>query len=222
MNRAARAKQERGEREAAWEAEQARVKALGDLFAALPEGHQKAALLDAMTDRIIHLYNECRHEQGDTILEFLPNDYAHELLDWYFDENGPDTFSSKTATADYEITQPREIQGGTQQPSGPDGQHSEQADALHDALSQMVGWAEDGTPDEGRQFVLTEARAALKGIRIVPKKSEIVEIAKDLVALWQSPKIQGLPRADRNAAIEETRNRMIEAVRSVTNGERQK
>lgn len=88
-----KAKQEKAEREAAWEAEQARVKALGDLFAALPDGHQKAALLDAMTDRIIDLYNNVRFEEGDAILEFLPTGHARELLDWYFDEKGPDTFT---------------------------------------------------------------------------------------------------------------------------------
>lgn len=172
-----RAARDKAEREAAWEAEQARVRALGDLFTALPEGHQKAALLDAMTDRIISLYNEAKHEQGDAILEFLPNDYAQELLDWYFDENGPDTFTPKAATADYEITLAGQVQDKSQQSSGADGQHSEIAHA------------------------------------------EIVEIAKDLVALWQSPKIQGLPRAERNTAIEETRNRMIAAVCAATNGD---
>lgn len=88
--KAERARQEKAEREAAWEAEHARVKALGDLFTDLPEGHQKAALLDAMTGRIIHLYNECKHEQGDAILEFMPTDVARRLLDWYFDEDAPD------------------------------------------------------------------------------------------------------------------------------------
>lgn len=179
MNKAARTARDKAEREAAWEAEQARIKALGDLFASLPEGHQKAALLDAMTDQIIHLYNECKHEQGDAILEFLPNDYAHELLDWYFDENGPATFTPSSASSEYEIAVEGQVQGGTQQSSGPDGQYSVEAHA------------------------------------------EIVDIAKDLVALWQSPKIQGLPRADRNTAIEETRNRMIAAVGlAISNGER--
>ena len=41
--------------------------------------------------------------------------------------------------------------------------------------------------------------------------SEIEEIARDLVALWESPVIQGLARADRNAAIEDTRNALIQA-----------
>lgn len=163
-------------RQAAWDAEQERVRKLGELFKALPEGHQKAALLDAMTDRIIDLYNNVKFEEGDTILEFLPNDHASELLDWYFDENGPTTFTPSSATSEYEITQPREVQGRTQQPCRADGQHPVQADA------------------------------------------EIIETAKDLVALWQSPKIQGLLRADRNAAIEETRNRMIEAVTALMSG----
>lgn len=43
-------------------------------------------------------------------------------------------------------------------------------------------------------------------------KQDIVDLAKDLVALWTSPKISGLPRSERNAAIEDTRNAMIEAV----------
>lgn len=165
-----RAARDKAEREAAWEAEHARVRALGDLFSSLREGHQKAALLDAMTDRIIDLYNHTKMEHGDVLLEFLPNDYAQELLDWYFDENGPDTFTPSSAAAEYEITQPGEVQGGAQQPSGANGQHPIEAHA------------------------------------------EIIDLAKDLVALWQSPKIQGLPRAERNTAIEETRNKMIAAV----------
>lgn len=45
--------------------------------------------------------------------------------------------------------------------------------------------------------------------------SEIEDIARDLVALWQSPVIQGLSRADRNAAIEDTRNALIKACATV-------
>jgi len=40
---------------------------------------------------------------------------------------------------------------------------------------------------------------------------DIVESAMDLVALWKAQKIAGLPRSERNAAIEETRNRLIAA-----------
>lgn len=90
MNKAQRIKREKAEREAAWETEQARVRALGDMFTALPEDHQKDALLGAMTDRIIDLYNNVKFEQGDILLEFLPNDIAQRFLDWYFDEDGPD------------------------------------------------------------------------------------------------------------------------------------
>lgn len=90
VTKAERAAREKAEREAAWEAEQARVLALGNLFTALPEGHQKDSLLAAMTDRIIDLYNNMKFEQGDILLEFLPNDYAQRFLDWYFDEDAPD------------------------------------------------------------------------------------------------------------------------------------
>lgn len=41
---------------------------------------------------------------------------------------------------------------------------------------------------------------------------DVADIARDLVALWQSPNIKALPRAERNAAIEKTRERLIEAV----------
>lgn len=147
MTKEQRAARDRAEREAAWEANEARVKALGDLFAALPEGDHKAALLAAMTDRVIELYNDVKFEQGDAILEFLPNDYARALLDWYFDDDGPDTF-----------TAPPEF------------------------------W-----PQPCVIF-------------------EVFEVAQDLVALWDSPRIQGLARADRNEAIDATRARLKEAV----------
>lgn len=40
----------------------------------------------------------------------------------------------------------------------------------------------------------------------------VADISTDLVALWKNQRIQGLSRAERNAAIEDTRNRLIEAV----------
>jgi hypothetical protein len=41
-------------------------------------------------------------------------------------------------------------------------------ETLVDALSQAVGWIEEcGSDHEGRQYVLTEARAALRGISLV-------------------------------------------------------
>lgn len=87
MTKAERAKKERDERNAAWAAEAERVRRLGDLFDALPDSPQKSALLAAMTDRITDLYNNVRFEHGDVLLEFLPNDYARQLLDWYFDDD---------------------------------------------------------------------------------------------------------------------------------------
>lgn len=50
----------------------------------------------------------------------------------------------------------------------PPGQQTLASDALHDALSQAVGWIEEcDSAYEGRQYVLTEARAALKGFRLI-------------------------------------------------------
>lgn len=42
--------------------------------------------------------------------------------------------------------------------------------------------------------------------------SLIADTAADLVLLWQQQKIAGLPRSERNAAIEDVRNRLIDAV----------
>lgn len=47
------------------------------------------------------------------------------------------------------------------------------------------------------------------------QEERIIEVARDLVALWQNPKIRALPRSERNAAIDETRERLIEAVESL-------
>jgi len=49
-------------------------------------------------------------------------------------------------------------------------------------------------------------------IEKIERLSEIVEISADLTALWKAQKISGLPRSDRNAAIENVRNRLIEAL----------
>lgn len=45
-----------------------------------------------------------------------------------------------------------------------------------------------------------------------PQPDTVTEAARDLVALWKSPTIAGLPRSERNAAIEDSRNRLIAAV----------
>ena len=41
---------------------------------------------------------------------------------------------------------------------------------------------------------------------------DVADIARDLVHLWQAQKIAGLPRAERNAVIEATRDKLITAV----------
>lgn len=54
-------------------------------------------------------------------------------------------------------------------------------------------------------------------------RDAIVEIASDLVSLWESPIIQGLSRSERNEAIDSTRKELINAVnsaRSSTGSER--
>lgn len=91
ITKAERKRLERERLDAEWKAEEARVRALGDLFSALPDCSQRDALQEAMTDRIIDLYNNVKFEQGDAILEFLPNDYARAFLDWYFDEDASAT-----------------------------------------------------------------------------------------------------------------------------------
>lgn len=43
---------------------------------------------------------------------------------------------------------------------------------LRDALTQLIGWVEEcGSAHEGRDYVLTEARAALKGFAIIRQAS---------------------------------------------------
>lgn len=57
---------------------------------------------------------------------------------------------------------------------------------------------------------LSESSMAKRPIRDI--EEDIVEIACDLVGLWENPKIAALARFERNAAIEDTRNKLIEAV----------
>lgn len=164
--------QERERREAEWAAEQERVRLLGCLTEAIPAGPAKRALLTAMRDRIIDLYNASRFEHGDVLLEFMPNDYARKLLDWYFPDDDAETSLTPEAPAiEDETTQPGQVQSEPQQPRRSDGHDPGEADT-----------------------------------------AEIVALARDLVSLWESPTIKGMPRAERNAAIEGTRRKLIEIV----------
>lgn len=119
MKRAIKLEHERQRLE--WEAEQDRVQSQGNLFSAIPNSPEKTRLLSVMVYRTINLYNECRYQEGDAILEFLPNDLARELLDWYFDDNAQDPFAPKTAAIENENPQQGEIQSEPQQPSGANG-----------------------------------------------------------------------------------------------------
>jgi hypothetical protein len=150
----------------------ARMKAQYEAFEMLPAGPAKMRLVALMTDRITKLYNDTQFEAGDELLWFLPDAYAKQLLEWYFDEDGTVPQPTHAPTGEDENSQPGEVQGEPQEPGGPDGEHSREADA--------------GT---------------------------IVDLVRDLVALWTNQKIQGLPRSERNAAIEETRAKLIAAIK---------
>lgn len=111
--------------DARWMAEEARIQKLGDLFSALPDGGAKTALLDAMTDRVIELFNGAKFAEGDAILEFLPNDHAKRLLEWYFDDNNANTtFPPTSAPSEHETAQPRQVQSKPQVEEWPDGEYT--------------------------------------------------------------------------------------------------
>jgi hypothetical protein len=44
-----------------------------------------------------------------------------------------------------------------------------------DALQQLVDYVKDGCPDDGRYYVMTEAQASLKGIRVVKPHDDLAE-----------------------------------------------
>jgi hypothetical protein len=192
------AKREKERAEAEWRANEERVNGYSALFNALPDGFAKVALLDAMTDRVIDLFNNVRMEEGDSILEFMPNEHARSLLDWYFHDEDPNSvFTPKAPDCSHEGVEQGQVQGGAQDEVRPNGLGVVEADAEREAAHIPVAPSEPARAHRDRSRV-----------------DDIVAAAEDLVALWQSPKIQGLPRADRNAAIEETRRRLIEAVRA--------
>jgi hypothetical protein len=143
LSKAERLERERIEEE--WRANEARVHHYGDLFDALPSGAPKDALLAAMTDRIIDLYNNVRMEEGDAILEFLPNIYARQLLDWYFDDEDPNSvFSPEAPNCSDEASEPEQVQGGTQGSLGANGggaveAHTSEATKLSVAPAEPAG-----------------------------------------------------------------------------------
>jgi transcriptional regulator with XRE-family HTH domain len=55
------------------------------LAAAVPASPERDALFKAMEERIIALWDQHRFEEGDYILEFLPDAIVTRILDEYFD-----------------------------------------------------------------------------------------------------------------------------------------
>jgi len=55
-------------------------------------------------------------------------------------------------------------------------------------------------------------RKGLQAVGHAAIEQEIIDLAIDLVALWEHPKIKALDRHERNAAIGDVRLRLIEAV----------
>lgn len=55
--------------------------------------------------------------------------------------------------------------------------------------------------------------AGCQELEKLERADEIVSAARDLVALWEDQNIRGLPRAERNKAIDGTRERLILAVK---------
>ena len=84
------------------------------------------------------------------------------------------------------------------------------AECLDAADAECGGWTT--VSKAASSVVLKHITAAITVERARAKS--IVDAATDLVTLWQHMKIDGLPRAERNAAIEETRERLIAAVRA--------
>jgi hypothetical protein len=71
--------------------------------------------------------------------------------------------------------------------------------------------ARDGK-DEPKPVNPALASSAPQPSEVAPSADDIIDRAKDIVALWESPRIQGMSRSERNATIESVRNSLIEAV----------
>lgn len=59
-------------------------------------------------------------------------------------------------------------------------------------------------------------RKGLAAIGHKQAEQEIIDLAIDLVSLWESPRIKALARSERNEAIDDVRKRLIEAVHKLT------
>jgi hypothetical protein len=146
MTKAQKAEHEK--REAEWHANEARVRHHGDLFAALPDGAAKDALLAAMTDRVIDLYNNVRMPEGDAIVEFMPNDYAHQFMDWYFfDEDRNSVFPPQASSGQDDTAEQTQVQRGSQGDLRADRSGAVEAHAECEAPQLSVAPAEPAGAD---------------------------------------------------------------------------
>ncbi len=80
----ARERQLRKQREA-WDAENRRIEIQRRLFAAMDPCPAKDRLLVVMRERVIWLLDNCRTEEADAVLEFMPEPEATAILDEWFE-----------------------------------------------------------------------------------------------------------------------------------------
>ena len=78
---------------------------------------------------------------------------------------------------------------------------------LYDALSDLVSYVEDGSPDDSREFCLTEARAALRSMQIVrspgerkmpSERMELEWLGRQTKPVWGGHLERGEPITDAN------------------------
>lgn len=70
-------------------AERAADDEIGLLIETMPPSTAWAELRAAFRDRVLRYYDAGRMEEGDAVLQFLPNDEAQALLDEYFLDPDP-------------------------------------------------------------------------------------------------------------------------------------
>jgi hypothetical protein len=101
-----------------------------------------------------------------------------------------------------------------------------EADQVHKfAAETVVRAVEEGARTAGVRFIealqnsRNDGASAQEPQRLAERvgwREDIIGAAKNLVSLWQSQKIEGLPRSERNAAIEQTREALTRAVLAAT------
>lgn len=130
MKRSKAQREEDERREATWRAEEERIRKLEQLFETIPASEAKEAFKHGMTDRVVELYNAAKFSEGDAVLEFLPKQWARQLLDWYFDDDEATPHPADAAASQDENSQPRQVPSESQCDRRSDGQHPVEAQAL--------------------------------------------------------------------------------------------